>query len=1226
MIEIENSTKIKNKIIYVYSTESLKYPKTLHKPKEDGGDVHFKPWFKIGMTTQESAEDRIAQQDRTSNPEPLIKLYDLDLIKEGHINVNAYDIEQKIHKYYDRRGLRVRNLREWFEAGSVEEIKLVIESILNDSDLHKQEISLKHHQIEADKKIDESFVNGEKKCLLAHKPRSGKTFITIHNIKKNNYKNVIVLTSYPILNYQWEDTIRDFKGFSDTNIIIGSGLSKIELDDSKKNILLLSLQDAKGGDEIFSKEKFDSIRKITWDLMVIDEVHYGVETQKTKELLDKIKYERLLGLSATPTKNLICGTFDRDKIHTYSLVEECILKKKYPKEYPYADISFYLWNLTPKERSELKYFSDEDQFTFEKFFRIEGGEFYYKNDIIFLFKKLIGSRDICGRDKLGTEYPFKNNGKFNSVKSILLFLPKIEVQEKLKNLLETIDVYKEDFNIHITNSEINSSKNLMKKIKRDFKSKTDKRSFIMAVDQLTTGITLEDCDMVAFMNDWRSVDKYIQASFRCQSPREGKENCFVVDFNAARNFEMIWEYNNILSKNNGKGLEQTLREWIESVNIFNRVDGELKKIDFDSFSQEYNKIISERPRFNYSSVIFDDKLKDDQIKRALGSIGISGCTSKTNEDLDDDGIDKGKSKKGKGKNGKGKKDVPEISDAKIMEIAKALVDKTMLLTIFTDFKFDKVDDCFNALIKDNRVVPGIGELRRTMFMDTLLLGMNDVDKVDLSVVKFIYDNIYDKNIIDKKLYIFNQKVKLIYNSIRENPECISIMLPNLVELIDSYLKPSTTEKELLGEVFTPLYNVAGCVDDQLSNIDNSFWSNKNVKVLDPCCGIGNYPVVLVGKFMNGLVSEFPDTEERLKWILENIIYINEYQSKNLFIYLQLFNPTGKFKLNYHKGDFLTLDIEKVFGVDKFDLVCTNPPYNRSHTGDGTNSGSIYHEFILKAMLISDNSLFIIPLKWSNNSYYDFREKLINYGIDKLVILRDGDKLFSTSGVGEVCFLKLKRGNKKLEIIENENNFMVDIDKYRGIYLNGFVFDSVSLSILNKITSKHRVFMSDYYNNPQLIKTNLLPKTKKISSGVGKNYLIRKSKGGDETLNFLIDNDCLFRLKIDEFKICFEKIYGGYKSGKLSNIEILKPGHITTEGISFFSTSDINIALNIKSYLLTNFAQYLRMIRQYDRSFTSMVFSYVPYMDFSKNWTDENLFEYFQLTEEEKNIVLNYDKK
>jgi hypothetical protein len=917
------------------------------------------------MTNQESGSVRISQQDGTSNPERLEKKYEMDI--SGETELSAYEVEQKIHRYYDRLGKRVRDNREWFEVeGGVDEIKKVIESILDNSDLHKSQIKLKPHQIEANIKINECFNSDDKKCLLAHKPRSGKTFTTIFNIKENNYKNVVILTSYPILNYQWEEVITSFKGFSNTEIIIGSGLSKIELNSEKNSIVLLSLQDVKGGEEVFEKEKFDLIKDIEFDLLVIDEVHYGVETEKTQNFLNKIKFTRMLGLSATPTRNLLCGRFSKDQIHNYTLVEEVQLKKQYPDLYPYADINFLIWNLSNNEKSELKYFSDEEQFKFDKFFRIEGGEFYYKSDIIFLFKKLIGDKDICRRDKLGTSYPFKNNGEFSVIKSILLFVPGIDVQYKLKSLLEELESY-DDFNIHITNSNEYSSKKLISKIKRDFKS-GDKRSLILAVDQLTTGITLDDCDMSALMNDWRSVDKYVQSSFRCQSPREGKNNCFVLDFNAARSFELMWEYQNIISKNNGKQLTENILDWVECVNIFNRVDGELKRVDFDGFNSEYNKAVLERPRFNYQSVILSEKLSDVEVGKALQAIGVKGGSSSSDEYLNDDGIERGKSKEGvKGGSKKtDKKD--EISQVKLMEIAKALVDKTMLLSIFTYFKHDNVDDCFKALLEDNTIVEGIGELGRKMYLETLLLGMNDVDNINLGVIKFIYDNIFDKDVINKKLYLFNQNVNLIYNSIGENPGDISTMLVNLMELVDSYLKPSNTEKKMLGEVFTSLE----LVEEMLNKLPVEVWSNPDLKFLDPSNGIGNFPVILVKKLMVGLKEWQPDSELRLKHILENQIYVCELQSKNMFIYLQLFDSENQYKLNFHRGSFLDenfTEVMKKWGVDKFDVVVGNPPYNNDQKAEGKRGGgdTLWDKFVIKIInsFLKENGylVFVHPTLW-----------------------------------------------------------------------------------------------------------------------------------------------------------------------------------------------------------------------------------------------------------------------
>ena len=128
-------------IIYVYSTETLKHPKTIHKPT---GDVNYKAWFKIGMTTQITADDRVLEQDRTANPEKLQILHRFDIVAAGH-TMKAYDLEQKIHKILDRSGRRVRKNREWFEFDgncdkAIDEIKKLIETILDDSDVNKKDI------------------------------------------------------------------------------------------------------------------------------------------------------------------------------------------------------------------------------------------------------------------------------------------------------------------------------------------------------------------------------------------------------------------------------------------------------------------------------------------------------------------------------------------------------------------------------------------------------------------------------------------------------------------------------------------------------------------------------------------------------------------------------------------------------------------------------------------------------------------------------------------------------------------------------------------------------------------------------------------------------------------------------------------------------------------------------------------------------------------------------
>jgi hypothetical protein len=896
------------------------------------------------------------------------------------------------------------------------------------------------------------------------------------------------------------------------------------------------------------------------------------------------------------------------------LVEEVQLKKKYPELYPYADINFLIWNLSASERSELKYFSDDEQFKFDKFFRIEGDDFYYKSDIIYLFKKLVGDRDICRRDKLGTSYPFKNNGEFSVVKSILLFVPNIAVQYKLKVLLDELESY-DDFNIHVTNSNEYSSKKLMGKIKREFKSGA-KRSIILAVDQLTTGITLDDCDMVALMNDWRSVDKYIQTSFRCQSPREGKFNCWVLDFNAARSFELMWEYQNIISKNNGKPLAENIKEWVECVNIFNRVDGEMIRVDFDGFNNEYNKAVLERPRFNYQSVILQDKLGQDNISQALMAIGIKGVSSSSEEDLNDNGIDKGKSKKGKNV-GKNSEKEEGISQSKLMEIAKALVDKTMLLSIFTYFKHDNIDDCFKSLQEDSSVVNGIGELERKMYLETLLLGMNDVDKINLNIIKFIYDNIFDKEIINKKLYLFNQSVNLIYNSIRENPGIISDMLENLMELVDSYLKPSNTEKRLLGEVFTPLYGKSGCIEDQLNLLDESFWKRKHVKVYDPCAGIGNYSVVLVDKFMKGLVDEFTDSEERLKWILEEIIHVNEYQSKNLFIYLQLFDPENKYKMNFNRGDYLKLDTKETFGVEKFDLICMNSPYQEELKTKQGSAKPLYNLFIEKAMKDSKKVISINPSRWfgGGKGLEEFRKMMLSNKNLKEIVHIDNSKDVFGNLVDIVGGISYSLIDEDYEGNCTFNGNLVDLSKF-DIIVNPKYY-----SILNKLSGRvglDTICKGQSYSG---ITTNDSRLSKeKVDDTYIKCY-VSQVNGLEKWLKI---NDVKQSVDLNKWKVITAESNGSYP--RFGNKFIGNPGEVCNQSYDVFEVNSEIESKSLLSYISTKFANCLLSLRKISQHIKPDTCKWIPLVPFDREWTDELLFDYFNLSEEERNIVLNYDKK
>lgn len=205
----------------------------------------------------------------------------------------------------------------------------------------------------------------------------------------------------------------------------------------------------------------------------------------------------------------------------------------------------------------------------------------------------------------------------------------------------------------------------------------------------------------------------------------------------------------------------------------------------------------------------------------------------------------------------------------------------------------------------------------------------------------------------------------------------------LLELIDSCLKPKQKEKQENGEVFTPMC----LVFEMLDNLDKhyskehgrSIYTELSFKWFDPASGMGNFPVAVYLKLMDCLKPQIPNDEERKKHIIENMLYMSELNKKNVFICHQIFNVNSQYKLNLYEGDTLVLDMFSVWGLgaNSFDVILGNPPYNkggiRSHTGKqlGAKNETIWTKFIENSfeLLKPDGFLaFINPLSWLKKSH------------------------------------------------------------------------------------------------------------------------------------------------------------------------------------------------------------------------------------------------------------------
>jgi adenine-specific DNA-methyltransferase len=278
----------------------------------------------------------------------------------------------------------------------------------------------------------------------------------------------------------------------------------------------------------------------------------------------------------------------------------------------------------------------------------------------------------------------------------------------------------------------------------------------------------------------------------------------------------------------------------------------------------------------------------------------------------------------------------------------------------------------------------------------------------------------------------------------------------LLELITECLKPKDIEKKQFGEVFTPMK----LVNEMLDKLPIEVWNNKELKWLDPCCGMGNFPIAVYLKLMETLKDEINDVKERKKHILENMLYMCELNKKNVLITKQIFDINNEYKLNIFEGDSLKVDYNKEFRIKQFDIIMGNPPYQKenkkNNSARGGTNNNLYLEFVnISIQLLKKNGylLYIHPLNWRKIGSKIF-SKFINRNIHYLKLNYGGD-LFENVSV-KTDYYVLKNSNdinykSTIEYINNKENYISNVILSKTLKFIPNIFNECINSILEKIS-------------------------------------------------------------------------------------------------------------------------------------------------------------------------------
>jgi len=322
-------------------------------------------------------------------------------------------------------------------------------------------------------------------------------------------------------------------------------------------------------------------------------------------------------------------------------------------------------------------------------------------------------------------------------------------------------------------------------------------------------------------------------------------------------------------------------------------------------------------------------------------------------------------------------------------------------------------------------------------------GLDTELKLKLEGLPLIQKRIGILSILDKDRGLFMKILDKINGQDFTKTEHIK----NVVEMLRDYVKVGEVEKKTLGEVMTPI----SLVNDMLDTLPAEVWKNPNLKWLDPCNGCGVFSSVIVDRLMVGLDIAESD-EERYRHIVENMLYVGELQPKNMFLHLCAFDPKDEYDLNIYCGGFLDEGFDEhmknVWGVDKFDVIVMNPPYNTGSNNKGIGH-TLWDKFVIKTIDLLNYGGYLSavhPNGWRNikGSYKNVQNLLKSKQLIYLELhdSKDGEKTFGATTPYDFYCLKNHYEEGFKTTIKGYDNIIESIDIQKLDFIPNFMFNKI----------------------------------------------------------------------------------------------------------------------------------------------------------------------------------------
>ena len=564
----------------IKNIEEILTPKPVSRPRIYAysiSDEQHKGQLKIGQTAR-SVQERVAEQLKTA----AIENYTIELDEPADRPDGSVITDHEVRSELERRGVLPAK-GEWMHC-SVCDVKgalIDLQTGQRTNISRCQDFKMRQEQIDAVEMTHSYFtscwsdnVSASPRFLWNAKMRFGKTFAAYKLAQKMDAMRILVVTFKPAVEDAWRSDIEnhvDFEGWQ--YVSRSSQIPNSQVDGSKPFVYFGSFQDLLGRD---SKKKIKSknrwLHETDWDLVVLDEYHFGAWRDTAKELFEgedytvskkeaDIEYNSYLNkvnddighyyeneseflrltakaylyLSGTPFRALATGEFVDDQIFNWTYTDEQRAKKtfrgegaEFPNPYKSLPQLALLTYQMPKEIVNVACEGEFDEFDLNEFFSAKrteiGAQFNHKDDVQKWLDIIRGMHLPQAMDSLkeGTSppFPYSDSQLLPNMQHTFWLLPDVASCEAMSNLLrEKHNVFWRSYKIIVAaGASAGVGVDALPPVRRAIGSGFDTSTITLSCGKLTTGVTVPQWSSILMLRNLKAPETYFQAAFRVQTP------------------------------------------------------------------------------------------------------------------------------------------------------------------------------------------------------------------------------------------------------------------------------------------------------------------------------------------------------------------------------------------------------------------------------------------------------------------------------------------------------------------------------------------------------------------------------------------------------------------------------------------------------------------------------------------------------------------------------------